>query len=206
MSISDFSLGLEESLFLKGPSGSGKTTFLNLLSGVLIPQAGQIEILDQNISAFSRGKKDSFRGDHMGFIFQMFNLVPYLSVAENILLPAKFSKLRRARAHQKSGSLEKEVKRLMQALQIEEAESSPASQLSVGQQQRVAAARAFFGSPELIIADEPTSSLDEDRKNNFVKLLMKQSKETRATCLFVSHDQSLAKHFDQSLEMKAWRK
>lgn len=191
-----------ERLFLYGPSGSGKSTLLGLLGGVLVPQAGRVRLSledgERELGAMSRSSRDALRVDHIGFIFQQFNLVPYLGVLENVLLPCRFSRRRRARA----GDPQHEARRLLDALHIGPSLlSRPVTQLSVGQQQRVAAARALIGRPELLIADEPTSALDAHRQDAFIELLLQECAETRGTVLFVSHDRRLARHFTRELDL-----
>jgi putative ABC transport system ATP-binding protein len=191
-------LDRQNSLFLHGPSGSGKSTLLNLIGGVLAPQTGRIELLGQPFSEWPASRRDAFRADHLGFIFQQFNLIPYLSVLDNVLLPCRFSSRRAARA----GNPAQEARRLLGALDLEPTLSGrPAAELSVGQQQRVAAARALIGQPEILIADEPTSALDAARQMAFVELLSGEAKRAGSTIIFVSHDRRLAGRFDQSLEL-----
>jgi putative ABC transport system ATP-binding protein len=191
-----------ERLFLRGPSGSGKSTLLSLLAGVAVAQSGTVRVLRQDLAALGGAARDRFRADHVGFIFQMFNLIPYLTVIENVMLPCGFSERRRANAQQSGGSVRDEALRLLNHLDM--AQSSllrrPVTALSVGQQQRVAAARALIGAPELIIADEPTSALDADRRQAFIELLFQECTREDATLVFVSHDAALASLFDRTLE------
>jgi len=192
-----------ERLFLRGPSGSGKSTLLALLAGVLVPDQGEVLLLGGDLAGRSGAERDRVRADHVGFIFQMFNLIPYLDVLENVALPCGFSARRRARAIARGGSVEAEAKRLLAALDMgdERLLSRPVTQLSVGQQQRVAAARALIGAPELVIADEPTSSLDADRRDAFVQLLFRECGEAGSALVFVSHDAGLAPMFDRTVEL-----
>ena len=192
-----------ESLFLKGPSGSGKTTLLGLLGGVQKPNRGSIQLLDQDLSTLSASARDRFRVDHTGYIFQQFNLLPFLSVRENVELPCHFSKLRASRAVQRHGSVAKATNALLAHLGLHQPEllQRRAGDLSIGQQQRVAAARALIGQPELVIADEPTSALDADAREAFLELLFAECREAGSSLLFVSHDQSLARLFDRSLSL-----
>ena len=141
--------------------------------------------------------------DHIGFIFQLFNLLPYLSIEENVMLPLSFSSIRARRAGRTKLDRLNEARRLLKALALEEeqAEKSPVIELSVGQQQRVAAARALIGSPELIIADEPTSALDADLRHSFLELLFGECKKAGSTLLFVSHDSTLSDFFNRKASM-----
>jgi putative ABC transport system ATP-binding protein len=162
-----------ERISLRGPSGSGKSTLLNILTGVVTPQQGSVRILGRDLSTLRGAARDRFRADHIGYIFQMFNLVPYLTVIENVCLPCGFSKQRRERAMRNGSSVHVEAVRLLQHLDMGDASllHRPVTKLSVGQQQRVAAARALIGAPEIVIADEPTSALDADRRVAFLELL-----------------------------------
>jgi putative ABC transport system ATP-binding protein len=191
-----------ERLFVEGPSGSGKSTLLSLLAGVATPQRGEVRVLGRNLERMSHRERDHFRADHVGFIFQMFNLVPYLSVVENVLLPSRFSRLRRARALAHGGDLQGEARRLLAHLDLDDSLlERPVTELSVGQQQRVAAARALLGRPEIVIADEPTSALDTDRREAFIRLLFEECAGEGETLVFVSHDRSLAGLFDRTLHL-----
>jgi putative ABC transport system ATP-binding protein len=190
-----------ERVFLRGPSGSGKSTLLSLLAGVTVPREGSIRVLGQEIGGLGGAARDRFRADHIGFIFQMFNLIPYLSVLENVCLPCGFSARRSTRASEGGSGVEAEAIRLLEHLDMADAAllRRPVNALSVGQQQRVAAARALIGRPELVIADEPTSSLDEDRRAAFLDLLFRECEQRRTTLIFVSHDASLGSRFDRVL-------
>ena len=185
---------------MRGPSGSGKTTLLSAIAGVIdVPQSA-VRVAGTDVGALAGGDRDRFRVDHLGIVFQVFNLLPWLSALENTLLPCRFSAQRRNR----SGPDPKATAtRLLSELGLEDTEliNRPASALSVGQQQRVAAARALIGAPEVVLADEPTSALDEEAKDTFVQLLLKECKASGASLLFVSHDRSLEKHFDRSVDL-----
>ena len=192
-----------EKVFIRGPSGSGKTTLLGLLGGVLTPDSGQVKVLDQDISELSPTQRDRFRAHHIGFIFQMFNLIPYLSLIDNITLPLSFSSQRQLNVKQKDIFPEDEARRLLASLKLvgEETLNRPVTELSIGQQQRVAASRALIGAPELIIADEPTSALDTDTRQAFIKLLFAECEAAGNTLIFVSHDPSLEPLFDRTLPL-----
>jgi len=190
-----------ERIFLRGPSGSGKSTLLGLIGGVLAPRTGAVRLLGTDIAALTASARDRFRGEHLGFIFQMFNLIPYLTVLENVLLPAEFSRPRRARIA--SGALRDEALRLLGALGLatDDLVERQVTQLSIGQQQRVAAARALLGRPGIVVADEPTSALDADTRTGFLELLMNECRALGAALLFVSHDTALGTLFDRQLSM-----
>ncbi|MGV6801832.1 MAG: ABC transporter ATP-binding protein [bacterium] len=189
-----------ERVMLSGASGSGKSTLLGLLTGVISGASGEISVMGKDLARLKPDQCDALRGAHIGYIFQSFNLVPYLSVIENVTLPCRLSKQRAAKVH---GSLIKNAKELLAKLGLSQSvlHTRQVTQLSVGQQQRIAAARALIGAPEIIIADEPTSALDEDSKNDFLKLLLDLSAEAGSTVLFVSHDKTLMPHFDRILNM-----
>ena len=202
LAIDDFALVKGERLLLIGPSGSGKSTFLSLLAGITVPQHGVIEVLGTDIARLRGAARDRFRAEHYGIVFQMFNLLPYGSVIDNVLLPLSFSETRRARA-EAEGGVTAAAARLLESLGIESAliENTSAASLSVGQQQRVAAARALIGSPELIIADEPTSSLDRNRQQAFLDLLFEDIVAANATLIMVSHDESLGRRFSRVADL-----
>ena len=190
-------------MFIEGPSGSGKSTLLSVIAGVVTPQQGTIRLNGKPISELSGAQRDRFRADHIGFIYQMFNLIPYLSVIENVTLPCRFSRRRRDKAEERSASFEAEAVRLLGKLGMGETDvmKKSATELSVGQQQRVAAARALIGSPEVIIADEPTSSLDTDHREAFIQLLFNECDREESTLVFVSHDKTLEKLFDRAIRL-----
>ena len=198
LAIAHFELARGERVFLRGPSGSGKSTLLSLIGGVLQPGSGTVSVLGQRLDALPAAARDRFRADHIGFVFQLFNLLPYLSARDNILLPCRFSAERRRRAAAAGGSPATEAARLAARLDLPPALlDRPAAELSVGQQQRVAAARALIGRPGLVVADEPTSALDADRQRGFLDLLLDECAVAGAALLFVSHDARLAAHFDR---------
>ena len=203
--LEEFVVNKGEHLFLMGPSGSGKSTLLGLLAGVLIPQQGEVSILGTKIDRLGRGERDGFRAKHIGYIFQMFNLIPYLSVVENVTLPCHFSRARRNRVKRSSAGVAQEALRLLAHLKLTDPQllQSPVMELSVGQQQRVAAARALIGSPELVIADEPTSALDASHREAFIRLLFQECRRSESTLVFVSHDTSLAGLFDRAVSLAA---
>ncbi|MXU65083.1 ABC transporter ATP-binding protein [Oceanomicrobium pacificus] len=202
LDIPAFSLDAGQSLFLYGPSGCGKSTFLAALAGVLDPGAGRIEIAGIDLSSLGGAKRDRVRADHIGMIFQVFNLVPWLGARDNVLLPCRYSARRKASA---GPDPKASADRLLAELGLDDPAlaTAPARTLSVGQQQRVAAARALIGAPEVILADEPTSALDEAAKVRFITLLRAEAESAGAALLFVSHDRSLEPHFDASLDFEA---
>ena len=203
LDIPAFSLNEGDQLFLEGPSGSGKSTFLNILAGLIHVHQGDINILNTAIKSLNQVQKDRFRADHFGIIFQSFNLIPYLSVLENISLPSIFSDLKKNRILSRVHSIEEEAKRLCDSLNINQhLQNTPVKKLSIGQQQRVAIARACFGSPEIIISDEASSALDPQNKVQFLSLLQSECKKNKSSLIFVSHDQTLKPSFDQHLHIQ----
>jgi putative ABC transport system ATP-binding protein len=199
LEIDSFSLQKGEKVFLYGPSGCGKTTFLEILAGVIVPQRGEVIFAETDLVKMSSGERDKFRANHMGYIFQSFNLIPYLNVIENITLPLYLSVQKRGKVSvqdEKNNALE-----LCRSLGIENCILKNITELSVGQQQRVAAARAIIGSPELILADEPTSALDYDHREKFIDLLFKLCSEREISLFFVSHERSLQRLFDRSMSL-----
>lgn len=203
LSVEEFQVRSGESVFIRGPSGSGKSTLLNLLGGVIKPDSGSIKLLGHEVSVLKASQVDHFRADHSGYIFQQFNLLPYLSVIENILLPCRFSKKRSLKAQEMFETPEMGALYLLQRLGFTESLINAKSvlELSTGQQQRVAAARALLGAPELVVADEPTSALDSDHRDQFIELILEQCRAQSSTLLFVSHDTSLEKHFDRTVSL-----
>ncbi len=199
LEIGSLTIEKGERVALVGPSGSGKSTLLGLICGVLTPNDGSIWVLGQQLENMSGRQRDRFRADTLGVIFQQLNLLPYLSVLDNVMLALEFSHQRRLSPSQK----QEKARYLLECLGLGGAElaAQKASQLSVGQQQRVAAARAFVGTPPLIIADEPTSALDEDRQSEFLDLLFSQQRQTDATLLMVTHNNRLAARFDRVLNL-----
>jgi len=203
MAINDFVLPASERVLLTGPSGVGKSTFLSLLCGIVAPASGHLEILGTDTAKLSNAARDHFRAEHFGIIFQMFNLLPYGSIIDNVLLPLSFAAKRRERACQ-NGSIEEEAWRLLASLglEIDNLHGMSTASLSVGQQQRVAAARALIGRPEIIVADEPTSSLDRDRQEAFLDLLFSEAAAAGACVIMVSHEEALGSHFDRVVRLE----
>ena len=203
LDIARFEVAAGERVFIEGPSGSGKSTLFSLLGGVMSPRDRTVRILRAEFSEMPARRRDRFRADHIGFVFQMFNLVPYLSMTDNVTLPCRFSRRRRERASSRSGTPEAEARRLLARLGLDGSEllARAVTGLSIGQQQRVAAARALIGAPELIIADEPTSALDEGTRGRFLELLASQCGEAGASLLFASHDTRMSALFDRRVSI-----
>lgn len=192
LNIPSWSLREGEHCFIHGPSGSGKSTLLKLLSGLLLPNVGEVCILGQHLENFTNRQRDKFRADHIGYVFQQFNLIPYLDAVDNIQLASYFSK------SLKKGEIKQEITLLLTSLNIPESDwYKPVQTLSIGQQQRIAIARALINKPKLLIADEPTSALDKSNRDAFMALLMLTVEKNNITLLFVSHDMSLSGNFNR---------
>lgn len=203
LAIPSMTVGRGERLFIEGPSGCGKTTLLNLIAGVLKPSGGGLRVLGSDMTAMPNRTRDRFRSDHIGFVFQSFNLIPYLSLIENVLLACRFSPARRHRIAEAGQTPVDEAARLLAHLGLDHAAlgGRGVNQLSTGQQQRVAVARALIGRPELVICDEPTSALDANARDAFLSLLLAETEAAGATLVFVSHDGALAKRFDRTITL-----
>jgi putative ABC transport system ATP-binding protein len=202
--VKNFRLEKNESAILVGPSGGGKSTLLSLICGTVRPQNGITKILGNDLENMSNSTRDNFRADNIGIIFQQFNLLPYLSALDNVLLPLEFSLKRKQTSGKTKQKIKSEAKRLLRNLSItpETIGRQKAATLSIGQQQRVAAARAFIGSPKLIIADEPTSSLDENSQEEFLEQLFYEKNATGASLLMVSHNPRITKRFDRLVKLE----
>lgn len=185
-----------EHVFLSGPSGSGKSTFLNLLSGTLTPDSGTISLLEQPFSTLSNRQRDRFRANNIGVVFQQFNLIPYLSVKQNIKAALYF-----AGTNIKDKALDERILALLEDLQLSnQLLNAKADTLSVGQQQRVAIARAIINTPDILIVDEPTSALDAKARDSFMGVLKRLAKDS--ALVFVSHDPYLKKYFSTHIDMQ----
>lgn len=199
LSVPSLTINEGEKILLLGESGSGKTTLLSLICGFISPLSGNITLGNTSIDELNAKNRDRFRADNIGIIFQQFNLLPYAKVIDNILLPLYFSKQRLSRLNNPYQT----ALDLCNSLRLpEQTKNMKASTLSVGQQQRVAVARALIGNPSLIIADEPTSSLDMSARKIFLDLMFSQISENQSTLLMVSHDPSLADHFDRTINIE----
>ena len=199
LNLADLTVSYGEKLLLLGASGTGKSSLLSVISGILLPDQGSVEIAKTEITNLSASARDRFRAEQLGVIFQQFNLLPFGSVADNILLPLRFAPIRRNRVK----DAKSEVARLCAALGLPvDIGREKASSLSVGQQQRVAVARALIGHPPLIIADEPTSALDINSQDAFLDLLFTQAQTQGTSVVMVSHDERLGPRFDRILHME----
>lgn len=196
----DLSILAGEKVLIIGPSGSGKSTFLNLVSGVLPIQSGDISLVEYNYRALSGRQLDGIRASHIGIIFQTLNLISYLNGYENASLGVRFSKRRRAI----NVDTPAEIERIAGALGLTpHLLKKRAEQLSIGQQQRVAVIRALLGRPDLILADEPTSALDPIATEQFMTEMLGSFDAENQAILMVSHNPALKAFFDRVVEFKA---
>ena len=177
-----------------GKSGSGKSTLLNLISGIDVPDSGQVWINGQDLTALSERDRTLFRRAQIGFVFQFFNLIPTLTVGENVSLPLELNRVPRPRAHQKA------QERLEAVGLLDRWETFP-EKLSGGEQQRVALARALVHDPLLILADEPTGNLDEETGAQMMSLLVRLTREQHRTLLIVTHSLEAASPADRVLRL-----
>jgi len=168
-----------------GPSGSGKSTLLSLLAGLDTPTSGSLKLLNQEISVFSEEEKATFRAKNLGFIFQNFRLLPSLSVEENIRVPLEI-------LGKVSSEQDKWVSELIERVGLSHRQTHFPSQLSGGEQQRVAVARAFSTKPAILLADEPTGNLDDENSEKILDLLSSLQNTFASTLFVVSHDPAVA--------------
>lgn len=188
----DFTLERGEHLLVLGKSGIGKTTLLHLLAGILPPKTGSIVIGDQDLSALSKRELDRFRGQHMGLIYQKPHFVHSLTLKENLFLVQYLADKRQDILR---------VKEVLKRLDISEYLYKSPKKLSQGQQQRASIAMAMLNKPAVILADEPTSSLDDDNCRNVIQLLKDQSGEVNASLIVITHDARLKDQFQNRLTL-----
>ena len=187
----DINLDSGENLLIIGNSGIGKTTLLHLLAGILKPESGSINISGTDISKFSDTELDKFRGDNIGIVFQKPHFISSLTINENLKLAKYLS------PSKTSGDAEK----ILESLNIKDKYQQKPNQLSEGEKQRASIAIALINSPSLILADEPTSSLDDFNCDNVIKLLKTQAKDHKAQLIVITHDARLKKHFKNNLNL-----
>ena len=200
LKINKLSIENNNKVIMFGESGSGKSTLLNLISGILSPNSGTIIVKNKKINKFTPNKKDAFRANNIGVIFQQFNILDYISPLQNILLPCFFTNFKKKnkkyfydRAFELAHKLGLNKNILLQ---------TNSNKLSVGQKQRVAILRSVINKPFLILADEPTSALDNKNKKNFLDLLINICETEKVTLLMVSHDTSLKKYFNSFINLE----
>ena len=186
LEVPEFSLEAGQQLALRGASGTGKTTFLNCIAGILRPDAGDIELAGQNIAIASESQRDELRAQHIGYIFQTFNLLQGYTCLENVLLGMSFS----------GPANTQQATALLNRVGLADRMDYRPGELSVGQQQRVAVARALANRPNLVLADEPTGNLDPQNAQEALQLIREVCRENTAALLLVSHDQGVLDQFE----------
>lgn len=184
-----------ESLAVRGRSGSGKSTLLNLISGIDAPDTGDIEVAGLDITAMSERDRTLFRREHIGFVYQAFNLVPTLSVADNVRLVLELNNVNAAESSDR-------VRELLTAVELGDRERSYPDVLSGGEQQRVAIARALAHSPSLLLADEPTGNLDDKTAEGVLSLLDRLVRRSGGTIIVATHSARVASFCDRVLELR----
>lgn len=192
----DFSVGVGETVAILGASGSGKSTLLSIMAGLDTPSQGRIELAGQDIFAMSEDARAAWRGNHLGFVFQNFQLMGHLTALENVMLPLELAGTSNA------ANLAKSI--LTQVGLAERLRHFP-KVMSGGEQQRVALARAFVVEPQLLLADEPTGSLDAQTGESIMNLMLQMNKARGTTLILVTHDQKLAQRCDRTLTLEAGR-
>lgn len=197
LDIEELNVVKGDRVFVHGPSGCGKSTLLGIIGGLFLPKATQLKILDRDLMKLGQSERDQFRGQNVGFIFQMFNLLPFLTVIDNVMLAARLHPPEQVAFE----SLRTRAVELLERMGLGNHIQKPVTSLSTGQQQRVAAVRALLKSPSLVIADEPTSSLDYDARERFLELLFEMCDRINSTLVFVSHDHSLKQNFRSFLDL-----
>ena len=185
-------LAAEDLVVLLGRSGSGKSTLLNLISGIDLPNAGEVIIGGQNLTRLSEHQRTLFRREHIGFVFQFYNLIPTLTVLENLLLPLELLQQGGSAAHRQAVAL-------LDQVGLPDRAGSYPDRLSGGEQQRIAIARALIHRPQLLLADEPTGNLDAETGQQILSLLESLAREHRMTTLMVTHSADIARLADRTL-------
>ena len=195
--LDDISLDIYEGEFLAawGPSGSGKSTLMNIIGLIDAPTAGEISFTGKNTRNLSDDELTDFRGEHIGFVFQNFNLVPVLSALENVMLPLQIQGVAAHTAQECATAV-------LQDVGLERFIHSLPDKLSGGQRQRVAIARALVVKPKLVIADEPTANLDSENSRMVVELMRKMNRSHNVTFVFTTHDPRLLEHVDRKILLR----
>lgn len=198
--LDDVSLKIDKGEFLSivGHSGSGKTTLLSIIGGILLPTSGRIIFEGDDIYSLNGDRLSEYRAEKVGFIFQFTSLLPVLTVKENLLLPVLFNSRTKT---DKDDEAEKRALDLLEMVGLRDKIDSYPSQLSGGQQRRVAITRAFINDPEVILADEPTGDLDEETETEIMTLFKRMHEEKGITFLLVTHSSDLARHARRRLRM-----
>lgn len=194
----DLEVGRGDFLALMGPSGSGKTTLLNLIAGIDSPTSGRLVVDGVDVATLSKSKLAAWRSSHVGYVFQLYNLVPVLTSYENVELPLLVHKISRKERHER-------VARALEHVVIADRHSHFPRQLSGGQEQRVAIARAIVTEPSILVADEPTGDLDKASAREIMELLQRLNRETGATVVMVTHDPRTTEYAKRTLHLEKGR-
>ena len=195
LAIAGLEVGPGACVAIVGPSGSGKTTLLNLLAGTLLPSVGEIEVGGTRVDSLPEAQRRQFRLRQVGQVFQAFELLEYLTVEENVLLPRLIDPAARLDA-----AARQRARGLLATVGLADKGGQRPARLSHGERQRVAVCRALLNSPKLLLADEPTGNLDQDNKQNVVDLLVEQAKMHESTLLLVTHDRSMLGSFARVID------
>ena len=191
-----FSLSPGDSFSIVGPSGSGKTTLLGLCAGLDIPTSGHVTLEGQALFSLSEDERAAIRNNHVGFIFQSFQLIPTLTAIENVMVPMELNGVAGA---------SKRASELLERVGLIERKHHYPTQLSGGEQQRISLARAFSNNPSILFADEPTGNLDEETSEKVVKMIFDLNKENGTTLVLVTHDMELARQTNRIIRLKGGR-
>ncbi len=195
MHIPQMDIAAGECVAIVGPSGSGKTTLLNLLAGSFVAQSGEISVAGQQLDSMTEAARRRFRIDQVGQVFQAFELLEYLSVEENILLPRLIDPAGRV-----SSDSQQRIQSLLVSVGLQDKADKTPAELSHGERQRVAVCRAMLNRPQLLLADEPTGNLDQANKQKVVELLIRQAREHESMLLMVTHDHSMLDAFERVID------
>ena len=201
--IPELTIPAGETLCLHGSNGSGKTSLLRAISGLVSGLQGNIHVFSKDLLHTSHSELEHFRADRIGFVFQHYRLIPYLSAFDNIMLPCHFSERRKQLATDRSQSPAEDAFRLIRKLNLTDPSrlSKPARSYSAGQQQRFAIARALIGQPELVLVDEPASAMDARGRRAVYQLILEECRHTGATLICTTHDDLACEGFDRHLNM-----
>ncbi|WP_299727907.1 ATP-binding cassette domain-containing protein [uncultured Endozoicomonas sp.] len=205
LNIPDLQIQQGESVCIQGSNGSGKTALLRLLTGLTQPTSGQVAVLGNDMKTIKSGALNRLRSDSIGFVFQHYRLIPYLSALDNMLLPCHFSAVRASGAETGSRSMTEDVFRLIRKLRLKDPSrlSKKATDYSAGQQQRFAIVRAVIGKPGLVLADEPASAMDQQGRQAVYQFLLEECRANGMTLLCTTHDDMDTEGFDRVIDMDA---
>jgi putative ABC transport system ATP-binding protein len=195
MFIPRLDIATGECVAIVGPSGSGKTTLLNLMAGTFVPSSGEISVVGERLDSMTEAARRRFRIDRVGQVFQAFELLDYLTVKENILLPRLIDPDNR-----KNSDAQQRIQSVLASVGLQDKADKRPSELSHGERQRVAVCRAMLNRPQLLLADEPTGNLDQANKQKVVELLLRQAREHDSMLLMVTHDHSMLDAFERVID------